>query len=48
MTQFRYLLLLLFSGIYAQELPPLRFTADLDIQEDQTIKVSSHVELSPE
>jgi hypothetical protein len=48
MTQFRYLLLLLISGIYAQELPPLRFNADLDIQEDQTIKVSSQLELTPE
>ena len=48
MTQFRYLLLLLISGIYAQELPPLRFNADLDIQEDQTIRVSSQLELTPE
>ena len=48
MTSFRYLLLLLFSGIYAQELPPLRFTADLDIQKDQTIQVSSQLELTPE
>ena len=48
MAQFRYLLLLVFTGIYAQELPPLRFTANLDIQEDQTIKVSSNLELIPE
>jgi len=48
MSQFRYLFLLLFSGIYAQELPPLRFNADLNILEDQTIKVSSQLELTPE
>ena len=48
MTQFRYLLLLLINGIYAQELPPLRFNANLDIQEDQTIRVSSQLELTPE
>ena len=48
MSHFRYLFLLLFGGIYAQELPPLRFNADLDIQEDQTIKVSSQLELTPE
>ena len=48
MIPFRYLLLLLISGVYAQELPPLHFTADLDIQENQTIKVSSQLELTPE